>query len=116
MSPLGFIGLLGWLVEQLLGKKSVAASPDDGGISVPPTSKMLNSSCVTATPPLAAHPFPVFKVPAPKTLEDLSWQDFELVIVELYRRQGYVVELCAGDGSDGGIDLRLRRNGKITLV
>jgi restriction system protein len=46
----------------------------------------------------------------------LSWQKFELLIGELYRRQGYEVEVCAADGSDGGVDITLRRGGQTTLV
>jgi restriction system protein len=49
-------------------------------------------------------------------LEDLSWQGFELMIGELYRRQDYTVELCSGDGSDGGVDLRLRKGEQTVLV
>ncbi len=38
------------------------------------------------------------------------------MVGELYRRQGYNVELCSGDGPDGGVDLRLRKDGQTTLV
>ena len=38
------------------------------------------------------------------------------MVGELYRRQGYTVELCSGDGADGGVDLRLHKNGHTTLV
>ena len=38
------------------------------------------------------------------------------MVGELYRRQGYAVALCSGDGADGGVDLRLRKDGQTTLV
>lgn len=48
-------------------------------------------------------------------LEKYSWQEFELLIGEHFRRQGYSVEETAG-GADGGVDLILRRNGEKYLV
>ncbi len=45
----------------------------------------------------------------------LSWQDFETLIVEAYRRQGYSVEPRGGSQPDGGIDLILHRDGKILV-
>ncbi|MCF7751496.1 restriction endonuclease [Bacillus subtilis subsp. subtilis] len=52
-------------------------------------------------------------------LESLSsngWRDFERLVGEAYRRQGYTVEETGLGGADGGIDLVLRRDGKRTLV
>jgi len=46
----------------------------------------------------------------------LSWKEFELLIGEAFRRQGYSVEETGLGGKDGGIDLVLRKNGKRTLV
>jgi len=48
-----------------------------------------------------------------RSIEDLrrlSFSEFEEVIADFYRRQGYKVEECGGPG-DGGIDLILRRDG-----
>ena len=112
----GFIGLIAWLVVRF--KKN--HSPANGGLwtpAVPPPH--LEDSCPVS--PVAsdlarAASFPISNIPKQKTLEDLSWQEFELMIRELYRRQGYAVELCSGDGSDGGVDLRLRKDERTTLV
>lgn len=52
----------------------------------------------------------------PESLRQMSWQDFELLVGEAYRRQGYAVEETGGGGADGGIDLTLRRNDETTLV
>lgn len=52
-------------------------------------------------------------------LESLSqggWRQFELLVGEAFRRQGYAVEETGLGGADGGIDLVLRRDGRRTLV
>lgn len=50
------------------------------------------------------------------SLRALTWQQFEQLVGEAFRRQGYAVEETGGGGADGGVDLRLRRSGKTTLV
>ncbi len=50
------------------------------------------------------------------SLDSLSWQQFEQLVGEAYRRQGYLVSENKSDGADGGIDLVLRKEGKKTLV
>lgn len=53
------------------------------------------------------------------TLDSLAaggWRQFELLVGEAFRRQGYAVEETGLGGADGGIDLILRRDGKRTLV
>ena len=51
-----------------------------------------------------------------ESIRNLSWQDFELLVGEAFRRQGYAVEENGGGGADGGVDLRLRRDGKTYIV
>jgi restriction system protein len=46
----------------------------------------------------------------------LGWRDFERLVGEAFRRQGYAVEETGLGGADGGIDLILRRDGKRSLV
>lgn len=53
------------------------------------------------------------------TLESLAaggWRQFEQLVGEAFRRQGYSVEETGLGGSDGGIDLILRKDGRRTLV
>jgi restriction system protein len=50
------------------------------------------------------------------TLENLSWENFELLAGEIFRRQGFEVEISSGLGADGGKDLTLRRDGEVRLV
>lgn len=50
------------------------------------------------------------------SLRELPWKRFEDIIAEVYRRQGYKVEETLGGGPDGGIDLKLGRDGAVTLV
>jgi restriction system protein len=46
----------------------------------------------------------------------LSWENFELLVGEIFRRKGFEVEISSGLGADGGKDLTLRRNGELRLV
>jgi restriction system protein len=50
------------------------------------------------------------------SLCELPSKRFEDLLAEAYRRQGYKVEETLGGGADGGVDLVLRRDGKIILV
>jgi restriction system protein len=51
-----------------------------------------------------------------ESIRKLSWSDFELLIGEAFRRQGYAVEERGGSAPDGGVDLVLRKDGQKTLV
>lgn len=50
------------------------------------------------------------------TLREMTWREFETLVGEAYRRQGYAVEETGGGGPDGGVDLILRRGGETVLV
>lgn len=50
-----------------------------------------------------------------QTVRDLHWRNFEELVAEAYRRQGYRVTE-GGYGADGGIDLELRKDDLVTLV
>jgi restriction system protein len=50
------------------------------------------------------------------TLNDMSWQQFEALAGEAFRRKGYAVTETGGGGADGGIDLVLKRAGETFLV
>lgn len=48
-------------------------------------------------------------------LNGISWREFEMLVGEWFRRQGYAVtETC--NGADGGVDLVLSRDGETYLV
>lgn len=51
-----------------------------------------------------------------ESLRAMSWQDFERVVGEAYRQQGYSVKETGLGGADGGVDLVLTRRGSTTLV
>ena len=51
-----------------------------------------------------------------ETIRALSWQEFEQLVGEAYRRQGYAVTETGKDGPDGGVDVRLRKDGETVLV
>lgn len=50
------------------------------------------------------------------TLKSMSWREFETLVGEAFKRRGYFVEETAGGGKDGGIDLMLRKSGRMELV
>jgi restriction system protein len=49
-------------------------------------------------------------------LNSMSWQEFELLVGEGFRQQGYQVTENVGGGADGGVDLVLRKGGDKFLV
>lgn len=49
-------------------------------------------------------------------LNDMSWQQFEVVVGEAFRRKGYSVAKKGGGGADGGVDLVLTKQGETFLV
>jgi restriction system protein len=51
-----------------------------------------------------------------ETLGTLSWKEFEELVSEIFRRQGYFVLENPDEGADGGVDLRLRKDGKKIYV
>lgn len=50
-----------------------------------------------------------------ETIRQLHWRNFEELVAEAYRRQGFRVTE-GGFGADGGIDLELRKGDKLTFV
>jgi restriction system protein len=53
---------------------------------------------------------------ASEVISKLSWQDFEFLLSEWFRKQGYATEITGGGGADGGIDIKLSKDGKTSLV
>lgn len=49
-------------------------------------------------------------------LNDMSWQQFEALVGEAFRRRGYAVTETGGGGADGGVDLALKKEGETFLV
>lgn len=50
------------------------------------------------------------------TIRNLKWKEFEELVGEAYRRQGYTVYENTSAGPDGGVDLTLKKNGELILV
>jgi len=93
------------------------------------------SGLAQAASNLALYGFLLFLLPAPISLfnswrkrkqldaqqgidsiRNLSWQRFEELVGEAYRRQGYRVVENDSAGPDGGIDLVIRKDGKSYLL
>jgi restriction system protein len=53
---------------------------------------------------------------AVESLRNLSWPEFEVLVGEAFRRQGYGVVETGKVGPDGGVDLVLRKDGVETLI
>jgi restriction system protein len=49
-------------------------------------------------------------------LNGLTWREFERRVADMYRDDGFTVEEAGGGGADGGVDLRLRKDGHTTIV
>ncbi len=47
--------------------------------------------------------------PASEALDGMTWREFEMLVGEGFRRQGYKVVETGGGGADGGIDLVLSK-------
>ena len=53
---------------------------------------------------------------APGMLNNISWREFEMLVGEGFRLQGYSVAENFKPGPDEGIDLKLRKDGEMYLV
>jgi restriction system protein len=51
-----------------------------------------------------------------EALHGMSWKEFELLVGEAFRQQGYTVTEIGGGGADGGVDLVLRKGRETSLV
>ena len=49
-------------------------------------------------------------------LRETDFKDFEYLVAEVFRHQGYDVDYSLGRGPDGGVDLKLHRAGRTSLV
>jgi restriction system protein len=54
--------------------------------------------------------------PSGRSLAGISWHEFELLVGEALRRQGFSIEESGGAGPDGGIDLIAHKDGERYLV
>ena len=51
-----------------------------------------------------------------ESLRATPWKQFEFLVAEAFRRQGYQVDFSLNRGADGGVDLILRKEGRTSLV
>ena len=68
-------------------------------------------SAAPAAPPVVP-PAPAAAADDTLDLDSLRADQIELLLGEIFRRQGYTVEISAALGADGGSDLTLRRDGE----
>ena len=118
----GFIvvrwGILAWLSNQS-GMFAQAFSQQSGSIFAPLAWMLLGICWMAALfSYLGARRRRRF-LDTRTTLESLAaggWRQFEQLVGEAFRRQGYAVEETGLGGPDGGIDLILRKDGQRMLV
>lgn len=53
---------------------------------------------------------------ATDALDGMTWREFEMLVGEAFRLQGYQVVETGGNGADGGVDLVLRKNNEKFFV
>jgi restriction system protein len=53
---------------------------------------------------------------AANALDGMTWREFEMLVGEAFRMQGYRVAETGGGGADGGVDLVLRKERETFLV
>lgn len=51
-----------------------------------------------------------------ETIRAMSWCEFESLVGEAYRRQGYLIKETGGGGADGGVDVLLHGKGQKVFV
>ena len=49
-------------------------------------------------------------------INEMNWQEFEMLVGEAFHRKGFSVVESAGGGPDGGVDLVLKKNNETFLV
>jgi restriction system protein len=52
----------------------------------------------------------------PSSIREISWRDFEILVAEAYRRQGFSSSVVGDASGDGGVDIELRRRDDVVLV
>ncbi|MDB6141827.1 MAG: Restriction endonuclease [Pseudomonas sp.] len=55
-------------------------------------------------------------MPGGKTMANITWREFELLVGEALRHRGFSVQETGGNGPDGGVDLVARKDGEKYLV
>lgn len=58
----------------------------------------------------------VTRSPAVETVSAMDWHEFEMLVAEAFRQEGYAVKETGGAGPDGGVDLELRKGTELHLV
>jgi restriction system protein len=58
----------------------------------------------------------VARSPEADALFAMSWQEFEMLMEEYFRRRGYAAVRTGGNGPDGGIDIVLNKDNETWLV
>jgi len=116
LAVLAYVGLR-WALPVMVGEDKVLQAFASGAVKLAPVAALAFGIIAVASA--------LFGIKCRKlvdnqqsleTLRATSWKDFEFLVAEAYRRQGFAVEYSLGKGADGGVDLVLRKDGATFLV
>jgi len=106
-APVTQVGQMSGMVAQTLGKTLAAIGQYVlpiiclAGAAMSAWSRKVRRDLVTTT----------VQSKAADVLDSMSWQEFEMLVAEAFRLQGYRVLETGGGGADGGVDLVLTKPG-----
>ena len=111
---------LGWYFSHNGGPLTAAIGQQLGADALTPLAWMLLVLCWIGAAVSFARRRQRVRLLATRTDLDsiaaLDWRQFEQLVGEAFRRDGYAVEETGQGGADGGVDLVLRKGGRTTLV
>jgi restriction system protein len=119
LGVIGYFGIRYGLPAMFAAQPGPIARAFTGGIFVPLAWLFLGMCLIAALVSFfnARHRRRLFDTRTGlESITAIGWRDFERLVGEAFRRQGYAVEETGLGGADGGIDLVLRRDGRRTLV
>lgn len=119
LPALGLLFFLKCIVPMVVRHGAAALSRKDASPTAGATQAVrLDKILGRVSPTSSSNAAPAWTPPKPDepTLDTMGWQNFELLVGELFRRKGYSVEITSGLGADGGKDLTLRKDGQLFVV
>jgi restriction system protein len=116
LAVLAYVGLR-WILPAIAGQDKLVQAVTAGLSRYAPLAALLFGMMAVASALFSAKRRRlVDEQQSLETLRATPWKDFEYLVAEAYRRRGFTVDYSLGKGSDGGVDLVLRKDGRRSLV
>lgn len=80
------------------------------------STQVTNLETVIPPPPTNEEPRPQTTADLVEQLRAIDWFQFEKVVAQVYRKQGYTVTRRGGANPDGGIDLVIEKDGQRSAI